>query len=396
VLLLLLSLVGLVAVLNGLHPMRFTAVQVPAFFAAWLTVELAPWLIVATAVGAPLSILVDGVHGVGWIGIGMTIGVFVGLVRMVVLADQAEAVADAALADWPDVGPGEQRAPGWLREHFVPLSFAARDVEQVRDVPYGEVHGRQKLDVYRRADRPTGCPTLLQVHGGGWVIGDKRQQGRPLMRHLARNGWVCFAPNYTLSPRGTWPQHLVDVKQAIAWVRAHGAEYGADPGFLVLTGGSAGGHLAALAALTANDPTYQPGFEDVDTTVQGCVPYYGVYDLTGETGTRAAKVRHETLMTRLVMKTRDEDVFRAASPLQRVTADAPPFLVIHGANDTLVPVQEARLLVERLRAVSRQPVLYLELPGTEHAFDVFPSIRSDHVVRAVGRFLLALRSRTLA
>jgi acetyl esterase/lipase len=134
----------------------------------------------------------------------------------------------------------------------------------------------------------------------------------------------------------------------------------------------------------------------VDTTVQGCVPYYGVYDLTGETGTRAAKVRHETLMTRLVMKTRDEDVFRAASPLQRVTADAPPFLVIHGANDTLVPVQEARLLVERLRAVSQQPVLYLELPGTEHAFDVFPSIRSDHVVRAVGRFLLALRSRTLA
>lgn len=394
VLLLLLSVVGLAAVLNGLRPMRFTAAQIPSFFAAWLTVELAPWLLVATVVGATVAIAVDGVHGVAWVGIGMTAGVVAGLVRMVMLSMRVEAVADAALQEWPDVGPGEvHRAPTWLQQFFPPLSFAAPDVERIPDIPYGEVHGRQRLDVYRHKDHPTGCPTLLQVHGGGWVIGDKSQQGRPLMRHLARLGWVCFAPNYTLSPRGTWPEHVVDVKRAIAWVREHGAEYGADPGFLVLTGGSAGGHLAALAALTANDPSYQPGFEDVDTTVQGCVPYYGVYDLTGETGTRASKVRHHALMTRLVMKTRDEAVFRAASPLQRVHADAPPFLVIHGRNDTLVPVVEARLLVERLRAVSGQPVLYLELPGTEHAFDVFPSIRSDHVVRAVGRFLEALRAR---
>jgi acetyl esterase/lipase len=149
----------------------------------------------------------------------------------------------------------------------------------------------------------------------------------------------------------------------------------------------------SLAALTANDPSYQPGFEDADTTVQGCVPYYGVYDIAMETGTRAAKVRHRTLMTRLVMKTTDEEAFRSASPIARVHADAPPFLVIHGRNDTLVPVQEARLLVERLREVSPGPVLYLELPGTQHAFDVFPSVRSDAVVRAVARFLEALRAR---
>jgi acetyl esterase/lipase len=104
-------------------------------------------------------------------------------------------------------------------------------------------------------------------------------------------------------------------------------------------------------------------------------------------------VREKRLLARMVMKTRDRSVYETASPLAQVK-DAPPFFVIHGRNDTLVPVQEARLFVERLRAVSSSPVLYLELPGTEHAFDVFPSIRSDHVVRAVGRFVELVRTRT--
>jgi acetyl esterase/lipase len=234
------------------------------------------------------------------------------------------------------------------------------------------------------------------VHGGAWVIGTKDQQGRPLMLEMARRGWVCVAPNYRLSPRATWPDHIVDVKRAVAWIRDNVAEYGGDPRFVVVTGGSAGGHLAALAALTPNEPEFQPGFEDVDTSLQGCVPYYGVYDLENETGTRSAKQRHDTLMTRLVMKTRDPETFRKASPVARVHADAPPFFVIHGRNDTLVPVQEARLLVERLRATTQSTVLYLELPGTQHAFDVFPSVRSDGVVRAVARFLEALRATSPA
>jgi acetyl esterase/lipase len=167
---------------------------------------------------------------------------------------------------------------------------------------------------------------------------------------------------------------------------------------VVITGGSAGGHLVSLAALTPNDPEYQPGFEDVDTSLQGCVSYYGVYDLEMETGTKSARLRHERWMTRLVMKTRDPETFRKASPVARAltAADAPPWLVIHGRSDTVVPVQEARLLVERLRATTTSPVLYLELPGTQHAFDVFPSVRSDSVVRAVARFLEAVRATSPA
>ena len=79
---------------------------------------------------------------------------------------------------------------------------------------------------------------------------------------------MCVSINYRLSPRSTWPDHIVDVKHAIAWVQANIAEYARDPDFIAITGGSAGGHLSSLAALTANDPTFQPGFEDVDTRVQ--------------------------------------------------------------------------------------------------------------------------------
>ncbi|MGB8650505.1 MAG: alpha/beta hydrolase [Mycobacteriales bacterium] len=392
-LLLVLSLVGLAAVLNGLRPVRWTPLVIPAFFAAWLTVELAPQLFALTVVVLVVGAVSGALSGVGWVGLALTVLVLAGLAWMVVQSERAAFVADAVLRSWPEAGEPEPHRPTWLRRFFVPMAFQHPDVERVVDVRYHDEHPRHRLDVYCRKDRPTGAPTLVQVHGGGWVIGDKREQGRPLMLHLASRGWVCFAPNYRLSPRATFPDHLVDVKRAIAWVREHGHEYGADPGFLVLTGGSAGGHLAALAALTANDPTYQPGFEEADTTVQGCIPYYGVYDLLAETGTTAAKVREKRLLANLVMKTRDRAAYERASPLAQVHADAPPFLVVHGRNDTLVPVEEARLLVERLRAVSTQPVLYLELPGTEHAFDVFPSIRSDHVVRAVGRFCELLRER---
>lgn len=390
-----LTALGLLAVLNAMRPPSWTPVLIPAFFWAWLTNELAPQLLVLLGLTVATFALLGGIDGgLGLLGLALAVAQAVGLLALVRRSERAADVADEALAEVPDIGdtPGGEPAGG-LRRFFVPMAFRHPDVERLVDVRYSEEHPRHRLDVYRRRDQPTGCPTLLQVHGGGWAIGDKREQGRPLMLALAARGWVCFAPNYRLSPRATFPDHLIDVKRALAWVREHGHEYGADPGFLVLTGGSAGGHLVALAALTPNDAAYQPGFEHVDTTVQGCVPYYGVYDLAGETGTKAAEIRAKRLLEKVVFKTRDRAAFREASPLSHVRADAPPFFVIHGRNDTLVPVEEARLFVERLRATSDAPVAYLELPGTQHAFDVFPSIRSAHVVRAVERFVETLRRR---
>lgn len=386
------GLVALLLVANAMRPVRWTPLVVPCFFAAWLTAELAPQLLVLLLLLAAVS-LVLGAGPLLPVGAAACLLAGLGLVVLVRRAEYAAVVADAALRglDGLDAVPGADPTSG-LRRFFVPLAFRHPDVERLVDLPYGDDR-RHRLDVYRRRDAPSGCPVLLQLHGGGWVIGDKREQGRPLMLALGARGWVCVAPNYRLSPRATWPDHLVDAKRALAWVREHGREYGADPDFVVVTGGSAGGHLAAMLALTPNDPTYQPGFEQVDTSVAGCVPYYGVYDLAGETGTAAARVRIRRLLQPLVVKDRDPARLVEAAPLAHLRADAPPFLVVHGSNDTLVPVVEARLLVQRLRAVSRQDVRYLELPGTQHAFDVFPSIRSAHVVRAVVRFVELLRWR---
>jgi acetyl esterase/lipase len=187
---------------------------------------------------------------------------------------------------------------------------------------------------------------------------------------------------------------LVDLKRALAFIREHADEYGVDPDFIAVTGGSAGGHLTALMALTQNDPRYQPGFEDADTSLQAAVPFYGVYDFTDRKGYYQKGVV-DRLFGRIVLKAKlaeEPEKFAEASPLDHVRADAPPFLVIHGDKDTLAPVEGARDFVEDLRAVSEAPVLYLELKGAQHAFEVFPSIRTNQVVRAAERFLESLHA----
>jgi acetyl esterase/lipase len=236
---------------------------------------------------------------------------------------------------------------------------------------------------------------LFQIHGGGWMNGDKKEQALPLMNQMALAGWVCVTANYRLSPAATWPEHLVDCKRALAWIREHVSEYGGDPSRVVVTGGSAGGHLAALIALTPNQPEWQPGFEDIDTSVRGCVPFYGVYDFVNRSSTWRNAGLQGVLEQRILKcsLTNNPEVWDRASPVSHVSAEAPPFFVIHGDSDTLVPVPEAREFVKALREKAREPLAYAELPGAQHAFEIFPSVRSLHTVNAVHRFLAWLESR---
>jgi acetyl esterase/lipase len=200
-----------------------------------------------------------------------------------------------------------------------------------------------------------------------------------------------------LSPRATWPDHIVDVKRAIGWIKASIADHGGDPSFLAITGGSAGGHLSALAALSPNDPDFQPGFEAIDTTVQAAVPMYGPYDIADVRGT--GDNPFVPWWEKRIMKqalSAEDPAWHAASPVARVSDSAPPFFVVHGTNDTLVSVEQARYFVEQLRLVSRNPVAYAELPGTQHAFDFLRSPRTTSTVRAIDRFLSVIHSRAAA
>ncbi len=382
---------------NALRPFSAYWAGIPTMFGGWLTSELAPHLLALTAADATRELTRGRPHRPA---LALAAGSTVGLAAMVVQATRSKEYVDRALVEALGEDYRDRLSANYtdldlstpLRQLAMPFRVDDHEVEVIRDVAYHAEHGKRGLlDVYRRRDGVvTNAPVLLQVHGGGWSIGDKDHQGVPLMLHMAARGWVCVAINYRLSPRDPFPAHIVDVKRAIAWVREHGPSYGADPDFVAVTGGSAGGHLAALAALTPNDPEYQPGFEDVDTAVQAAAPHYGVYDFAGATGARKARqMRDGFLGPKVMFKDPRTELgeFEKASPLLRVNEEAPPFLVIHGRHDSLVEVDQARQFVQALRRVSRRPVAYAELPGTQHAFDVFPSIRSAHVVRGVDRFL---------
>lgn len=265
-----------------------------------------------------------------------------------------------------------------------------RYVEKTNVVSYGP-HGRANLaDIWRRRDLPRDgkAPVLVQVPGGAWVIGWRRPQAYPLMSHLAARGWVCVSLNYRVSPLHTWPDHIVDVKRALAWVKDNIARYGGDPNFVAITGGSAGGHLSALAALTPGHPQFQPGFEEADTSVAAAVPVYGRYDWFSTHG--EGRREFIGLLEKFVVKRKfatHHHVYLDASPIRHLRADAPPFFVLHGHDDSLIPVGEAQEFVEQLRAVSKSPVAYAELPNAQHAFDIFGSPRAHRSAEAVARFL---------
>jgi acetyl esterase/lipase len=386
--------------MNAIRPVPGGPTSVPAFFAGWLTAELAPQLLAATA-------LDTGVHLAGHhergrrdtLALAAAVANAGGLAALVAAGMRAKGEVQNALAEalGPDYAlylghPTDEAdlATPW-RQLLMPFRMRNIDVVTERSIAYAPGGRRYTLDVYHHRDMPTGLPVLLQVHGGGWVIGTKEQQGLPLMLQMASHGWVCVAINYPLSPRARWPQHLVAVKRATAWIRENIARFGGDPSFVAVTGGSAGGHLAAMLALTAQDRSLQPGFEDADTAVQACVPHYGVYDFTADSGSKHAQQTVDALLRPLVMArdARYPEDYRAASPISRIddAGDIPPFFVVHGRNDTLVPVVDARAFVDKLRAASHNPVAYAEISGAQHAFDIFPSIRSAHVLRGVQRFL---------
>jgi acetyl esterase/lipase len=217
----------------------------------------------------------------------------------------------------------------------------------------------------------------------------RRPQAYPLLSHLAERGWVCVSIDYRVSPRHTWPDHIVDVKRALAWIRENIAEYGGDPDFIAITGGSAGGHLAALAALTPDDPQYQPGFEDADTSVVAAVPIYGRYDWFTTKG--SGRKEFIAFLQKFVVKKRFADnrqVYVDASPIKRLRPDAPPFFILHGEDDSIIPVPEGRAFADAIRDASTSVVAYAEIPHAQHAFDFYyGSPRARYTAQAVEQFL---------
>lgn len=404
-----LALIGALMTANAfVAQRRFTPFIIPSFFAGWLVSELPlhhiAWQALAT-VGFVAGGALDAWQG--WLGLGVTFASWAGLLALRPIAERASGVVEGSLSSalgadyrsaWTSEVENAMKIPAVANRLLWVFKMRHPEVKVTRDVPYtDDGNPKHKLDIYAPKNPLPGmspAPVLLQIHGGGWMIGNKKEQGLPLMNLMAARGWVCVAVNYSLSPKATFPDHLLDVKRAVKWIREEIGNYGGDPNFIVATGGSAGGHLSSLLTLTANDPAFQPGFEHVDTSMNGCVPFYGVYDFTDTHGLQVHGGLIETIEKYVLKKKLDSDreAFLAASPMHRIHSDAPPMFVIHGDQDGLAPVEEARHFVNLLRETSKSPVAYAEIPGAQHAFDIFHSPRSSIVVEGVARFLGTLHS----
>jgi acetyl esterase/lipase len=228
----------------------------------------------------------------------------------------------------------------------------------------------------RSADRPARTPVLVYVHGGGWTGGDPQLQARDLYHALALVGWTTVAVRYPFTPFATVEEQIATIRAAVRWVRTELGEHHAVASHVAVAGGSAGGHLASMAALTAFDP-----LERVDA----CVGIYGVYDMANRNRTRApwTKIRREVMMASV-----DEapDRYREVSPLDRIHAASPPMLIVHGTHDTLVPVREGQQFVAALRAAGR-PVDFVPVYGAQHAFDALSSITSRTTAAVIATWL---------
>lgn len=368
--------------LLALRPVHRPAPLRTASWALGSIVNESPFVAFYWVLAATLLALAQGdlATPVGWFGLGIACVTFLGtpvLVRRSLAARPAveRALGDGLGPEWrgaidPTLASRFRRSLPWVRILLAPVPVLHRGVKRARNLSYGDAGRRNRLDVYHHPARPTGAPILIHLHGGGFRVGRKSLYARALLVELARHGWVCISASYRLRPRAVFPDYLIDAKQVIAWARLHGDEYGADPSVVFIAGSSAGAHLAATAALTPNDGGFQPGFEEADTTVSGAICLFGYYGPV-DRGRQPLP----------------------SSPFDYVRPDAPPVFVAHGEYDALVPASQARALADRLRDVSTSPVVYAELPGGPHNFDLFHSIRFEILIDGIEAFTAWARSQ---
>lgn len=221
-----------------------------------------------------------------------------------------------------------------------------------RDRPFHEADGETlALDLYDDAAATGPKPVAVLVRGGAFCWGDKGEFARQAI-DLAAEGFLVVEPQYRLAPEWTFPAALVDVKAAIEWVRAEGDELGADTDRIVGVGHSAGANLVALAALTADEPGFEPeAYPGRSSALSAVVGYAGVYDFRSlDAATGDGERFHREY---LGGGPEDEPAaYDLASPVAQADTDAPPTLLFHGDADETVPPSQSALFADALSPVA--------------------------------------------
>lgn len=227
----------------------------------------------------------------------------------------------------------------------------------------------EQADLYVPLNRSAGTrsPAVVIIHGGGWT-GGKRDAARELNigTTLALNGYVGMSIDYLLATETTssWPQNIHDCKTAVRWLRMNAKRLQIDPDHIGVIGGSAGGHLTSLLALTGPSKDLNPDspWGEYSCAVQCAIPMYG-----------AGEVRDSKSARMMLGKTRDEapQLYELASPITHTDANDPPFLILHGTADQTVPVEQSEILAAVLKKAGVEHELIL-VPDAPHTFHLQP------------------------
>ena len=389
-----LSVISVGFTFNVIYPRYYhPKLIVPSFLFGWLVGELAIHVVLVQLFIVSWFVFFGNAEGfLGATGIVLFVGSWLTLAYHYFSGFKAKVLLDSIVIPHrqeEDLSTWSRHTELNLTRLLLPFSSWKSDkVEVIKNVVYREVDDfKLKLDIRRPKNIKQKSPVLLQIHGGAWTYGygSKNEQGVPLMVEMAKRGWVCVSIDYRLCPEAVFPDHIVDCKSALVWVKEHIEEYGGNPDFIIVTGGSAGGHLSSLLALSANVPSLQPGFEGKDTSVQGCIPYYGIYDLMDSKKRQSSLALEIVLRKKIIKQTKQENeaLYQLMSPSTHINKNAPPFLVIHGDKDSLTSLGDAQYFASSLDEISTNTVEFAEISGGQHAFDIFSSVRSDYVLFGV-------------
>ncbi len=286
--------------------------------------------------------------------------------------------------------------PSLLLAAFTTFAFAQAPQPRLpggakahRDLAYVEGgHERQKLDLFLPAKASAPLPVIIWVHGGGWQNGSK--DGCPPLRggYLER-GYAVASIGYRLSQHAVFPAQIEDCKAAIRYLRAHAKDYGLDPARFGVWGSSAGGHLVALIGTSGDVKEFEVGANlDQSSRVQAVCDWFGPTDFTqmDAHALPGAPFKHDapdSPEAKLIGGPVQENKDKAArlSPLTYVSADDPPFLIVHGDQDPLVPLHQSQLLFDALKRAGTSVQLHT-IHGAGHGRPGFDGKNIDDMVSA--------------
>jgi acetyl esterase/lipase len=239
------------------------------------------------------------------------------------------------------------------------------------DIPYKEIDGLTLyLDLYM-PDNTANPPLIMLIHGGAWMYGDRKS---PIMLWQVERGYALASIEYRLTGQGVFPAHIIDCKDALVYLKQNAGKYGYDASRIIAAGDSAGGHLAALMGTSNGQTDWEP--TGADCNVQAVVDYYGPTSLgrdwpgllEEDKGLSDPDSVQSQLLGAYIFSKQGKSRAMAANPITYIDGSEPPFLILHGDADTVVPYTQSLYLRNALEAAGVSVAMH-RVHGGGHGFE---------------------------